>query len=140
MKRIAVASLMLLAIGLTGCVAHVTASKDPDADLTKLRTFYVKRLPADNRGIERVISRRLQLMGHESSCGDLQAPPSGVDAFVTYEDRWNWDVTLFMSKLDIQVRDASTQSVLASGQSTRSSTKRESPVDMVLEVLEEVFR
>jgi hypothetical protein len=63
-----------------------------------------------------------------------------VDAFVTYEDRWNWDFSMFMSKLDIQVRDASTQSVLASGQSTRSSTKRVAPEDMVLEVLEEVFR
>jgi len=140
MKRIVLASLTLLAICLTGCAANVTTSKAPDADLTTLKTFYVKRLPADNRGIEKLISRRLQFMGHESSCGDLQTLPSGVDAFVTYEDRWNWDVTTFMSKLDIQVRDASTQSVLARGHSTRSSTKREAPQNMVLEVLEEVFR
>jgi hypothetical protein len=140
MKRILVASLMLLAICLTGCVANITASKAPDADLTKLKTFYVKRLPADNRGIEKLISKRLVAMGYQSRCGDLQAPPSGVDAFVTYEDRWNWDMTMFMSKLDIQVRDASTQSVLASGQSTRSSLKREPPEAMVREVLVEVFR
>jgi len=138
-KRIVLAGLMLLSACLGGC-ASLNASKAPDADLKKLKSFYVQRLPEDKRGIEKLIATRLTTMGYPSSSGDAETPPSQVDAIVTYQDRWMWDITMYMIRLDVQVRDGEHRNVLATGQTMRPSLQRKSPEGMVEEVLTEIFK
>lgn len=139
MKRLIAAGLLAAAALASGC-ATLDASKAPGADLTKLRTFYVQRLPADERGVQKLIADRLNLMGKQSSYGDAEAPPEAVDAIVTYQDKWTWDITMYMLQLNVQVRDGQTRSVLASGSSMRPSLERKSPEGMVEEVLTEIFK
>jgi hypothetical protein len=138
-KRLLFAGLLLATALLGGC-ANLSASKAPDADLQKLKTFYVQRLPADNRGIEKLLASRLTTLGYQCTSGDAEAPAAPVDAIVTYQDRWMWDITMYMIRLDVQVRDGGTRSVLASGQSMRPSLQRKSPEGMVEEVLTEIFK
>ncbi len=116
------------------------SSKAPGTDLSMLKTFYVQRLPADTRGIEKLIAERLKMMGNTATSGDPAVPPSPVDAIVTYQDKWMWDITMYMIKLDIQVRDGKTGLVLASGESIRPSLQRKSPEGMVEEVLTNTFK
>jgi hypothetical protein len=57
-------SLLILAIGLLlgGC-ANMSAQKAPGTDFTKIKSIYVVHLPADGRGINRVIADQLGVMG-----------------------------------------------------------------------------
>lgn len=131
---------LLIPLLLLAACASQTAARAPDTDLSRLRTFYVARLPADHRGVQELISARLQQLGHQSTWGDAQTPPSPVDAVVTYQDRWMWDITMYMIRLDIQVRDGRTGAILAYGEVTRPSLQRKSPQGMVEQTLGEIFK
>jgi len=137
LMRIALAGLLLL---LLGACATNNAVKAPDANLGKLKTFYVVRLPADERGIEKLIAARLTAMGYQSTSGDAASPAAPVDALVTYQDRWMWDITMYMIKLDIQVRDGTSGMILAKGEVMRQSLQRKSPAGMVEETLGVIFK
>jgi len=134
-------ALALLSLGLfwSGC-ANMQTSKAPGADLHQYHSFYVAKLPADGRGIEKIIASRLQLMGYQATSGDTDAPPSPVDALVTYQDKWMWDITMYMIKLDVQIRDGKTNMIVANGESMRPSLQRKSPEGMVEEVLGNIFK
>jgi len=116
------------------------SSRAPGADLNSLKTFYVQRLPSDTRGIEKLIAARLNMMGFSAVSGDTPNPPARVDAIVTYQDKWMWDMTMYMIKLDIQIHNGGTGLALASGESMRPSLERRSPEGMVEEVLGDIFK
>lgn len=120
------------------CAApKLEAKKMPGADLSPLKTVYVEKLTADERGIDQLIASQLTRMGFAVT---NSVTASQVDAIVTYQDRWMWDITMFMVQLSIQVRDGQTKMVLANGQSWRPSLERKSPEEMVEEVLTAIFK
>lgn len=137
--RIVLSSLLLsISLLATGC-ANISAQKAPNAELTKLKTFYVVKLAPDGRGINHVISDQLNLMGYLSTTGGAAKPDIPVDAIVTYQDKWMWDITMYMLQLNIQVRDPATNMVWAKAQSYRPSLQRKSPESMSREVLESLL-
>jgi len=133
-------SLLLVCLVLPACSATLNAKKMPGTDLSKLKTFYVQKLPADERGVEQLIAQRLTHMGFTATSGASDTPSSPVDAIVTYQDKWMWDITMYMLQLDMQVRDPRSGMVLVSGQSIRTSLVRKDPEGMVEEVLTEMFK
>jgi hypothetical protein len=139
MRRLVQIGMLLPTLVLTAC-ATTNSARVPDADLHKLKTLYVARVPEDERGIEKLISNRLNVMGYQCTSGDAQTPASPVDAIVTYEDHWMWDITMYMIKLDIQVHDGKTGAILANGEVKRPSLQRKSPEGMVEETLGVVFK
>ena len=131
---------LLLVLAASGCSKVVIRSDiDPNVDISNLHTLYVRKLPADSRGIERVIQDKLNEFGFQATSGAGLQPNGPVDAIVTYEDRWMWDITMYMLSIDIQLRDPETEYVLASGSSYRTSLVRESPEEMVDEVFRDMF-
>jgi len=124
---------------VTGC-AKLTASVPPGTELSKLRSFHVVHLPPDNRGINQLIREDLATRGLEATTGPESARPQAVDVIVTYEDRWMWDLTMYMLSLNITLRHPETNTLLASGQSYRPSLERKEPREMVKEVLDEIFK
>jgi hypothetical protein len=139
-KHAALAGLLLASMLLSGCAStSLEAETTPGVDLSALKTFYVRKLPADSRGVERLIAQRLVAMGKQSTYGSEHRPPQPVDALVTYQDKWMWDITMYMLNLSIQIRDPSTDVQLASGHSFRTSLARRSPEEMVQEVLDRIF-
>jgi hypothetical protein len=139
MSRIAGLGPGILVLALCAC-ATVNSDRAPDADIKHLKTFYVARVPEDERGVEKLISARLVAMGYQSSFGDSPVPPTPVEAVVTYQDRWMWDITMYMIKLDIQIHDGKSGAILANGEATRPSLQRKSPEGMVEEVLGVIFK
>src|SRR5579862_9894070 len=115
---------------LSACATN-NAVKAPDANLTRLKTMYVVRVPEDERGIEKLIAARLNAMGYQSTSGDAPQPATPVDGIVTYQDRWMWDITMYMLKLDIQIHDGASGAILAKGEVLRPSLQRKSPEGMV---------
>jgi hypothetical protein len=135
-------SLTMLAVGLfaSGCVStSLTANKTPDADLTKLKSFYVVHLAQDERNIDKVIAQQLVAMSYVATSGPQADAPKDVDALVTYQDRWMWDLSMYMIELNVQLRNPSTQMTLATGKSFRTSLARRSPEEMAKEVLTSIF-
>ena len=132
--------LLLVSLSLSACSSTLNAKKAPGTDLTPLKSFYVQKLPADGRGVERLIARRLTQMGFHAMHGDGEMSPMPVDGIVTYQDKWMWDITMYMLQLSVQVRDPKSRMVLVSGESMRTSLVRKDPEGMVEEVLTEMFK
>ncbi len=92
-----------------------------------------------NRGIEAMIAAELNAMGKTATSGAAAKPVSPVDAVVTYQDKWMWDITMYMLELTIDLRSPETNYKFATGRSFRTSLARKSPEEMVAEVLGEIF-
>ena len=60
-------------------------------------------------------------------------------AIVSYEDHWQWDMSMYLITLRIDFRDPETRELLASGQSFRTSLDRKPPVFIVDEIITTMF-
>jgi hypothetical protein len=130
-----------LALLLSGCVnISLSADVDPSANLDDIKTIYVRRQEADDKGIEQMIADYLNDIGKIAHSGSGQNPDQLVDAILTYQDRWMWDITMYMLELRIQIRDPESGYAVASGESFRSSLGRKDPEHMVKEVIDEIFQ
>jgi hypothetical protein len=129
-------AVLLLTVGC----AKLTASVPAGTDLAKLKSFYVVRHEADGRGVNELIRDDLTARGMTATTGPESARPTTVDTIVTYEDRWMWDITMYMLSLNISFRDGTSNALLASGQSYRPSLERKEPSYVVKEVLDEIFK
>ena len=131
---------LLVVIFLTsGCVNKMSANWDPSGSTIDNKTFYVKKLGPDGRGINKLISDKLVYMGYKSTTGLGVDIPSNVDIVVDYADKWMWDITMYMLELTITFRDPKTDVPLGSGNSYHTSLTRKSPQEMVDEVLTNIF-
>lgn len=143
MKRSFPATILLavaLAI-LTGCYYQYTNSRMlPNTTINAGKGYYVVRHANDPRKIDLTVAEEMRAMGlHHVSSGLEGDMPAGTDVVVFYEDRWMWDMTNYLIMLKVQFRDASSNLLIARGQSVRSSLVRKSVEGMVQETLVAIF-
>ena len=134
-------SILLIFIILinSGCaVNRATATLDPSADLSSIKSIYVTKFAPDGREINLIIAKKLEDMGYVVGTG--VDTPTDVDVVVTYKDKWMWDLTMYMIELTITFRDPKTDFPLASGNSYHTSMTRKSPEEMVDEVINNIFK
>ena len=123
----------------SGCaVNRATATIDPTADIKSIKSIYVTKFAPDRRELNKLIANKLEKMGYLVSTGVDK--PSDVNAVITYEDKWMWDITNYMIELTIWLRDPKTNFPLASGNSYHTSLTRKSPEEMVEEVIDNIFK
>ena len=123
-----------------GCaINRATATVDPSANLSAMKTMYVKKFADDNANTNVLIADKLRGKGVSVTTGS-EAPPSDVDAVVTYVDKWMWDITMYMLELTITIRDPKTDFPLASGNSFHTSLTRLSPKEMANEVVDNIYK
>lgn len=123
-----------------GCaINRATATVDPSANLSAMKTMYVKKFADDNANTNVLIADKLRSKGVSVTTGS-EAPPSDVDAVVTYVDKWMWDITMYMLELTITIRDPKTDFPLASGNSFHTSLTRLSPKEMANEVVDNIYK
>ncbi len=133
-------SVFLLLI-VTGCAkVVVTSDADPNYNLSKLERIYVQKFDQDKRGLEKIIAAKLNQFGFSASSGDASGTPGGVDAIVSYRDRWMWDMTNYMLEITIEFRTPDSGYLFASGKSYRTSLARKPPEDMIDEALRDLFK
>lgn len=133
------ALLGLVAALTTGCaVNRATGSVDPSVNLSSLKTMYVKKLPDDDN-THTLIADKLRSKGVSVTTG-TEAAPAGVDAVVTYIDKWMWDITMYMLELTITIRDPKSDFPMATGNSFHTSLTRLSPKEMVNEVVDNIYK
>lgn len=98
---------------------RATVNIDPSANLARIKSIHVVKFAPDGRSIDQMISRRLVAMGYQATTGDT-IPPE-VDAVITYEDKWTWDINLYMVQLTISIRDKDSGFPLATANSMHGS-------------------
>ncbi len=139
-KALALVICLFAVTSLFGCaINRDNASATSGVDFTQLKKFYVVKLGPDRQSTSRLIKDQLITMGHDATVGTENRPPNDVHAVVTYQDKWMWDITMYMLELTITFRDHKTQRMLATGNSYHSSLSRRSPEEMVREVLTNIF-
>lgn len=135
-----IVSLLFAGLGFGCSTVALKSSVSPGVNLAELKTYYVVHLPQDGRRVDKMIADRLNLMGRHATWGEKSATPDHVDAVITYQDKWMWDITMYMVELNVQVRHPKTEITLASGHSLRTSLVRKSPPEMVKDVLAEMLK
>ena len=124
-----------------GCsVNRATATLAPGADLDRIRNVYVVKEAGDDNSIDELMKTQLTKMGYTATNGPELPLPYKADAVLTYVDRWMWDITMYMLELTVHVRNPETNASLAVGNSYHTSLSRKSPVEMVEEVLNNIFK
>lgn len=125
---------------LQGCaINRETASVTPNQDVMALKKFYVVKFGPDQRGINVLIADELRRKGFEATTGLEIDAPKNVNAIVTYRDKWQWDITMYMIELTVFVREPVSENLLATGNSYHTSLTRQTPEEMVAEVLTNIF-
>jgi hypothetical protein len=132
-----IAALLTLNAGCA--VNRATATVPSDSPLKAAKSFYVVQDPDDTRGIEKLIADNLSKRGLSATAGLAKEPPAGTDAVVTYNDKWMWDITMYMLELTIVIRKPQNNFPIASGNSLHTSLTRKSSAEMVDEVLGNIF-
>ncbi len=131
--------VLVVTVLMTGCaVNRATATVDPSANLSGIKSIHVVKLESDDRNVYQDIADKLRLKGYAVTTGD--AKPAGVDATITYFDKWQWDITMYLLQLTVVVRDPKTDFPLATGESLHTSLTRKSQKEMVDEVIENIFK
>ena len=65
--------------------------------------------------------------------------PENIDASVSYDDRWFWDMSNYMIELNLIIREPQTGYPMAEGESIRTSLARKNPKDMAKEIIDSIF-
>jgi hypothetical protein len=140
MLRFAAALLTAALLCLnSGCaVNRATASADPSLRWDAIKSLHVKKLEGEDGSVRTLIVEKFRSSGFSVTTDP--EPPGQPDAFVTYRDRWVWDITMYLLELTVSVHDPRTDVALASGNSLHSSLTRKSPKEMVDEVVNNILK
>ena len=135
--------LAFIALALaSGCsYKHLYGEAFHGIDLYAQKRVHVVQHAKDKRNIDNMIAERLRRAGFQPSTGRQGDPvPPGVVVVVSYEDHWMWDMSNYLLVLRIDFRDPSTNELVASGQSYRTSLDRKPPEFMVDEIITAILR
>lgn len=134
-----IAFLFISLLALQGCMTRLEATKTPGADIKDFGGIYVQHFDPDKRNFHYVIADKLTLLGYPAKPLRTDDIPEDADLLITYIDNWRWDITNYMLKIKIDVRDADSLELLISGESFRTSLARRAPETMIQEALEEIL-
>tara|TARA_R110002072_G_scaffold302958_1_gene490383 strand:- start:20009 stop:20374 length:366 start_codon:yes stop_codon:yes gene_type:complete len=83
--------------------------------------FYIERQPKDERNLAENISNILRARGFNASHGEQGQAPDNAGYIISYIDKWYWDMRMYLLSLRIEVRDRSTNHIVAYGESFQTS-------------------
>jgi hypothetical protein len=131
-----------MAIGLAllaGCAADLSSAVMPGARLQGHAHAFVVCQPNDDANLCALVAGDLGQHGIPVTSGAANEEPADADLRVTYEDRWAWDVTMYLLTLRLDVRDPRTNLLLATSRVYRSSLARRTPGNMVRQAVDALF-
>jgi len=132
-------TLIVLACLVAGC-SSTSSYRASGVDMGKYKHLWVERNLADDHGINEMITTELRSLGHEAATGPSTMMPRGIEAIVTYSDEWTWDFKTYLIDIEITVRDARSQRILAKERYFRPGITNKAPAVMVREVVRSAFK
>jgi hypothetical protein len=131
-----ITSVMLLGGGCA--INRATATADPALRWDTIKSLHVKRLESEDGSLQKLIADKFRASGFTVTSDP--EPASQPDAFVTYQDKWMWDITMYLLELTVTLRDPGTDVAVASGNSYHTSLTRKSDREMVDEVVDNILK
>lgn len=138
MLRIGLILSMLLAVFICAAGCSTLETDNPtNRDLGKLNNFYV--IQQEGSDLDGAIDNALLFMKRNAVSGSSDKIPMNVDAIITFEGNWYWDMSMYLLRLKIQLHDPQTRTIIAEGICYHPSLERESPQDMAYEIFLKLF-
>jgi hypothetical protein len=133
--------LALAALALVCGCSEMTTRSVHNLDLSRKRHIFVEQRRTDSFGVADEIARQLRALGYDASSGAMTMMPAGTDLVVTYDDMWTWDFNSYMIEIDIQVRTAGSEKIVAMGHYFRPGMVfGHPPSAMIHDLLAKLFR
>ncbi len=132
-------ALLLVTAGLLAGCSTLDTHLEPNVDLKDLKHVYVQRNLNENHGMDALIVRALRERGIDASSGPMTLMPGTATVYFTYQDQWDWDFKDYLIALNITIRDANTDRILASVSYFRPSAIVKTPFEMVQLALKALF-
>ena len=133
------AALLPAGLLLAAC-ATFNANVQTKKDLNQLKHIFVQQSGNDNHGLDTLIVRQLQDRGIQAESGPLTLMPRDAKAYLTYEDRWDWDFKTYLIALTLSLRDVRNDELLATASEFRPAAFLSKPAVMVQTVLDGLFK
>ncbi len=127
--------LLLVGLFLAGC-STLNTHFMPGADPVRFKYIYVQQNLNDNHGLDALIVKELQARGIRAESGPMTLMPRDVKYYLTYDDHWEWDFKDALISLGLNVRDATTDRLLAAVMFQRPTAFMRQPDSMVRAVLD----
>jgi len=134
----AFAIAILAGLLFAGCSTSITHF-EPNANLGRFSHIYVQQSLNDNHGLDVLIVNAIKARGIQAESGPLTLMPRDVKAYVAYQDQWDWDFKDYLISLNISVRDATSDNLLAAASYFRPTAFMKTPEFMVRTVLDQIF-
>src|SRR3972149_1191890 len=115
----------------SACAVQVSGAMEPGLDAGRLRSFYV--VTVKQGAVPQAIKEELTSRGYQVSLGEEANMPANVDSKVLFNDKWMWDITVYLLEVKIDLVDPKTGAMQGSGRSYRTSLARKSTEFMVKE-------
>jgi hypothetical protein len=128
---------------LPSCVHENTrtvAAGLSESRVDRMRSFYVQKNADDDHELGEAIASELKLMGYRVTAGSAELPSGKADAVITYTDKWAWDITMYMIRLDVRLQAPGSKMPLVIAKTTRTSLVRKSQQEMVRETLTKLLK
>lgn len=123
--------LWLLVAGLLAGCSTLNTHVEPKVNLKGLKHVFVQRNLNENHGMDGMIVRYLKEHGIEATSGPLTLMPPDATAYFTYQDQWDWDFKNYLIGLNVTVRNANTDRIMASATYFRPTAFTKTPYQMV---------
>lgn len=131
---------IVLVFLFAGCVpVNVYSRPVRNADFSKLNRFYIIQHDEDTKRLNEVVQSGFLELGLQATTGFSDQIPANIDAVVTYDYQWFWDLTTYLLMLKIYIRNPDTNFPYGMGESLRTSLVRKPPEEMVREILMPLF-
>jgi uncharacterized iron-regulated membrane protein len=101
----------------TGCGTSINVVASPNANLGAVHTAYLVVHEAPPSDMDLKVEMALKAQSVEVVKGKADSS-GGSDLLVKYDDKWNWDMAMYLRALEMQFFDGRTGEVLATSQWT----------------------
>ncbi len=113
MNRWTMVAVLAVATTLAGCATHNRVVVNPGHQ-TVLRSAYVVLHGGNSADMDAHVQQELMAHGIQVKAGP-EVREAGTDVVVRYTDNWRWDMAMYLRSLDIQIYNASSGTLIASG-------------------------
>ena len=108
-------SLLLLASSLLVSCSSITQPKAPSVNIPAGSSVHVVKHENSSRDIDTYLREAFAKRGYKATSGTRAEMPAASQFYVTYVDRWHWDIAMYLVSLDVTLYDAKTNAMVNSG-------------------------
>jgi len=129
---------LILPLWLAGC-STVESYPQPKVKLAQYQRVFVEASNNDSNNLDKLMVAELQRLGYEATSGARTMVPDDAQIRILYQGRWTWDFHTYLIQLEVTVRDAHSDKMLATGRHFHPGMTKKPPEQMIHELFGRMF-